>query len=237
MIGLGTILNVAGILCGGLLGLLGGRFIASSAKDMLIKACGLCTVFLGISGAMKIMLGIGGSATGGTLMIVASMALGTLVGEALRLETQLEQFGQWLKLHSGSGSDSRFVEGFVTATMTVCSGAMSVVGSIQDGISGDYSMLMLKAILDFIIIMVMTSSLGRGCLFAAVPVAVVEGGITLLASFIGPMVTQAALDNLSVIGSMLIFSIGVNLVWGKKFSVVNMLPSILVAVLWAYIGG
>lgn len=237
MIGLGTIINVAGILLGGVLGLLCGKFISPRIQDALTKACGLCVLFLGISGAMEIMLELTGTATGGTMMIIASFAIGSLAGELADLEAKLEGFGQWLKVKSGNSGDTRFVDGFVTASLTVCVGAMAIVGAIEDGIHGDYSILLLKAILDLIIIIVMTSSMGKGCIFSAIPVAILQGLVTLFARLIGPLVTQAALDNLSLVGSILIFCIGVNLIWGKKFKVVNMLPSIIVAVVWAYCGG
>ena len=110
---------------------------------------------------------------------------------------------------------------------------MAVVGSIRDGISGDYSILAAKAVLDFIIILVMTASMGKGCLFSAVPVALFQGLVTILARVIAPLMTPAALDNLSLTGSMLIFCVGVNMIWGKKIKVANMLPTLIVAVAWA----
>ena len=110
---------------------------------------------------------------------------------------------------------------------------MAVVGSIRDGISGDYSILAAKAVLDFIIILVMTASTGKGCLFSAVPVALFQGLITALSRVIAPLMTPAALDSLSLTGSMLIFCVGINLIWGKKIKVANMLPTLVVAVTWA----
>ena len=124
---------------------------------------------------------------------------------------------------------------FVTASLTVCIGAMAIVGSIQDGIEGDYTTLATKAVLDFVIIMVMTCSLGKGCIFSALPVAALQGSITLLARLIKPLMTQAALTNLSLIGSVLIFCVGVNLVWDKRIRVANLLPAILFAVAAAFL--
>ena len=113
--------------------------------------------------------------------------------------------------------------------MTVCIGAMAIVGAIQDGISGDYSTLAVKAVLDFIIIAVMTSSLGKGCVFSAIPVLLFEGVITLLARIISPVMTETAIAYLSLVGAVLIFCVGLNLVWGKKVRVANMLPAVLFA--------
>ena len=123
---------------------------------------------------------------------------------------------------------------FVTASLTVSIGAMAIVGSIQDGVTGDWSTLAVKAVLDFIIVLVMASSMGRGCAFSAIPVFVFEGGMTLLARLIAPVMTEAAIGNLSLIGSVLIFCVGVNLVWGKQLRVANMLPAVLLAVIAAY---
>ena len=123
-----------------------------------------------------------------------------------------------------------------TYSLTVSIGAMAIVGSIQDGIYGDHSTLALKAILDMVIICVMSASLGKGCLFAALPVGILQGAVTLLARAIQPVMTDAALANLSLTGSILIFCVGINLLWEKKLKVANMLPSLVIAVLCAFAG-
>lgn len=183
------------------------------------------------------MLKLSGSSlsAGRSMLIVASLALGALVGEILNIEHGFERFGEWLKVKTGNAKDKSFVEGFVTASLTVCIGAMAVVGSIKDGISGDYSILVTKAILDLIIITVMTCSLGKGCAFSAIPVAVFQGLITALARLIKPLMTDGALANLSLIGSILIFCVGVNLVWDKRIKVANLLPSLVFAVVIAFL--
>ena len=141
-----------------------------------------------------------------------------------------------MKNKTGNAKDSLFVDGFVTATLTVCIGAMAIVGALQDGISGNYSTLLTKAILDCIIICVMTASMGKGCIFSALPVGILQGSVTFLATCIEPLMTEAALSNLSLVGNMLIFCVGVNLVWDNiKIKVANMLPAILVAVIWAFL--
>ena len=140
-----------------------------------------------------------------------------------------------LKKKTKSGGDGSFVEGFVTASLTVCIGAMAIVGAIEDGLTGDYSILLTKAILDLIIIMVMTCSLGKGCIFSAIPVFVLQGSVTALAVLIKPLMTEAALGNLSLVGNVLIFCVGVNLIWGKKVRVANLLPAILFAAAAAFL--
>ena len=237
MVGLGTIINSAAIIVGGVFGHLFGKILNERIQDSLQKASGICVLFIGIAGAMEGMLKLSGSSllAGRSMLIVASLALGVLVGEILNIEHGFERFGEWLKVKTGNAKDKSFVEGFVTASLTVCIGAMAVVGSIKDGISGDYSILVTKAILDLIIITVMTCSLGKGCAFSAIPVAVFQGLITALARLIKPLMTDGALENLSLIGSILIFCVGVNLVWDKRIKVANLLPSLVFAVAIAFL--
>ena len=237
MIGLGTIINSAAIIVGGVFGLLFGKLLKERVQDTLQKANGVCVLFIGIAGAMEGMLRLSSStlSSGRSMLIVASLALGALVGELMNIEHWVERFGEWLKIKTGNAKDKDFVNGFVTASLTVCIGAMAVVGSIKDGIEGDISILTTKAILDLIIVMVMTCSLGKGCIFSAIPVAVFQGTITVLARLIKPLMTEAASANLSLIGSVLIFCVGVNLVWGKKIKVANLLPSLVFAVAISFI--
>lgn len=237
MVGLGTIINAAAIVFGGVFGHLFGKILNERIQDSLQKASGVCVLFIGIAGAMEGMLRLSGSSlsAGCSMFIVASLALGALVGEILNIEHGFERFGEWLKIKTGNAKDKSFVDGFVTASLTVCIGAMAVVGSIKDGISGDYSILVTKAILDLIIIMVMTCSLGKGCAFSAIPVAVFQGAITALAKLIKPLMTDGALANISLVGSILIFCVGVNLVWEKKIKVANLLPSLVFAVAIAFL--
>ena len=219
MIGLGTIINSAAIVAG------------------LTKACGISVLFIAIAGAMQGMLSIDGGEilSGKSMLVVLCLALGTVIGEMIGIEDGFERFGEWLKMKTGNSGDKQFVNAFVTASLTVCIGAMAIVGAIQDGISGDYSTLAVKAVLDFIIVAVMTSSLGKGSGFSAIPVLLFEGTITLLARLVAPVMTQTAVAYLSLVGSVLIFCVGVNLVWGKMIRVANMLPAVVFAVLAAYL--
>lgn len=237
MVGLGTIINTAAIIVGGGLGMAFGRFMKESMQDTLCKTCGVATMFLAIAGAMEGMLSIqeNGIVSGGSMLIIGCLAVGALIGELMDLEGAFERFGEWLKIKTGNARDRGFVDAFVTASLTVCIGAMAIVGSIQDGIRGDYSILAAKSVLDLIIVMVMTCSMGKGCIFSAIPVALFQGSITALAGLIRPLMTETALANLSLIGSILIFCVGVNLVWGKKLKVANMLPAVFLAAAAAFI--
>ena len=237
MIGFGTILNTAAILAGGALGALFGRFLSESAQDTLTKVCGVSTLFIAITGALEGMLTVenGKILSGGSMLVIGCLAIGAVIGELMKIEDAFERFGIWLKMKTGNAKDKLFVDAFVTASLTVCIGAMAIVGSIQDGIAGDYSILATKAILDLIIIMVMSSSLGKGAVFSAIPVAVFQGSITVLADLVKPLMTDAALANLSLVGNVLIFCVGINLVWGKKVKVANLLPAIVIAVIAAFL--
>ena len=238
MYGLGTIINTLAIIIGGILGLLFGKLIKERHQDSLTKACGISVLFIGASGALEGILSLGadGSLSAGrSMLIVACLTLGALIGELINIEGGFERFGEWLKKKSGSSNDNNFLDGFLNASFTVCIGAMAIVGAINDAIYGDISILVTKSILDFIIIMIMAGSLGKGCIFSAIPVAILQGGVTALAVLIIPFMTDAALANLSMVGSILIFCVGLNLVWGKKVRVANMLPAIIFAVAAAFL--
>ena len=236
MIGLGTVINSAAIVAGGMLGMFAGKLFRREMQEALNTTCGVSVMFLAIAGAMQGMLNIDGGrlVSGKSMLVVLCLAAGTVIGELLGIESGFERFGEWLKRKTGNSGDSGFVNAFVTASLTVCIGAMAIVGAIQDGISGDWSTLAVKSVLDFIIVAVLTSSLGKGCAFSAIPVFLFEGAITLLARLVAPVMTEQAVAYLSLIGSVLIFCVGLNLVWGKRVRVANMLPAVFLAVAAAY---
>ncbi|HAK69390.1 MAG TPA: DUF554 domain-containing protein [Treponema sp.] len=231
---MGTLINVALILAGGIIGLLFGKWIKSEVQDTLMTANGVAVLFLSIGGVMSRMLSANesGISQNGIMMMIVSLSAGTLIGELLHIQTGIEKLGDWLKRKTGSQKDSSFLNAFISATCTVCIGAMAVVGSIQDGVSGDFTTLLAKGILDAVIIMIMTASLGKGCIFSALPVAIFQGSITLIAHFAGSFMTENALAHLSYVGNILIFCVGINLVWKKEIRVANMLPAIVIAALW-----
>ena len=237
MYGLGTIINTGAIVAGGLAGILFGRFLKENVQDTLSKCCGVSTLMIGIAGALEKMLTVenGAISGGGSMLLVLCLTVGGVIGELLNLEGAFECFGRWLKEKTGNAKDKGFVNAFVTASLTVCIGAMAIVGSIQDGLTGDDSVLATKAVLDFIIIMVMSCSLGPGAAFSAIPVAILQGSVTALAGLVRPVMTEAALNNLSLVGSVLIFCVGINLLWGKKIRVANLLPAIVLAVAAAFL--
>ncbi|MBP5168859.1 MAG: DUF554 domain-containing protein [Oscillospiraceae bacterium] len=237
MFGLGTIINTICVIVGGLIGLFAGKLFKKEQQDAITKACGVSVLFIAIAGAMQGMLNIdaGKLVSGKSMLVVLCLALGTIIGELIGIEKGFERFGEWLKKKTGNSGDKGFVNAFVTASLTICIGAMAIVGSIQDGISSDYSTLAVKSVLDLIIIVIMTSSLGKGSIFSAIPIFLFEGSITLLAKVVSPIMTDLAIAYLSLIGSVLIFCVGLNLVWGKQIRVANMLPAVILAVIAAFL--
>ena len=237
MFGLGTIINTAAIAAAGIVGHFSGKLFREEQQDAMTKACGVSVMFISIAGAMEGMLKIEKETltSGRAMLVVLCVALGTVIGELIGIEKGFDRFAEWLKRVTGNGKDNTFVEAFVTASMTVCIGAMAIVGSIQDGIFGDYTTLAVKSVLDFIIVIVLTSSMGKGAAFSAIPIFVFQGSVTVLAKLISPVLTELALSYLSLIGSVLIFCVGINLVWGKKIRVANMLPAVFLAVGAAYL--
>ncbi|MGI6029027.1 MAG: DUF554 domain-containing protein [Candidatus Heteroscillospira sp.] len=237
MRGLGTLCNVLAVLAGGGLGLLLKSGLSERFQKILMQACALAVLFIGASGAMAGLLAVNGGSLGtqGSTLMVLSLVFGGLMGEALNIELRMEKLGSAIRARFGAGEDAGFVNGFVTASLVICVGAMAVVGSIQDGLTGDWSMLLAKSMLDFIIVMVFASTMGAGVLLSALPLGIYQGGITLLAGFIAPWLTDALISNLSFIGSVLIFAVGVNLLRPGTFRVGNLLPALLVPAAWELI--
>ena len=232
MIGIGTIVNVAAIVVGGLLGLLFRGGLKEHYQDAIIKSLGLATLFIGATGALPGLVRVeAGTITSAsiaeTLAMILALALGTLVGEWIDFDGRMERLGAWLKAKASRGEDSLFIQGFVTASLTVCIGAMAIVGSIQDGMEGNPSTLFTKSILDFLIIIIFASTYGKGAIFSALPVGVLQGSVTLCAGLLAPVFSPAVVANLSFLGSMLIFCVGINLAFGFRFRVANMLPCLI----------
>ena len=237
MIGIGTVVNVLAIVAGGLVGLLLRGGMKEHYQTAIIKAMGLATIFIGATGALPGLIRVENNAIVGvsikeTLGMILAFALGPLMGEFLDFDGKLERLGAWLKEKASRWEDSQFIQGFVTASLTVCIGAMAIVGSIQDGLAGDPSTLFTKSILDFIIVIIFASTYGKGAIFSALPVGVLQGSVTLCAGLLAPVFSPAVIANLSFLGSMLIFCVGANLAFNAKFRVANMLPVLVVGALY-----
>ena len=235
MTGLGTVINIAAVLAGGMAGIVLKRGIGERMRETMIAAIGTCVMFIGISGALKEMIVVVGDGVvmNGTMMLICCFVVGTVVGEALDIDGGIARFGEWLKRRSGNQEDDRFMNAFLTASITICVGAMAIVGSVQDALRNDYSILFAKSALDGIFIMIMTASFGKGAIYSAIPVGVFQGCVTLLAGVIEPILTESALSSISLTGSLMIFLVGVNQVFDRRIRIANMLPALVVAVVWA----
>lgn len=240
---LGDIVNAVAVVAGGLLGMAVGRGLSEGMRRTLIQAMGLCVVMLGLAASLQYMLvpvagedGALSLETGGTMLLIGSLVLGTVVGELLHIEERVERLGEALRAKvDKDGRSSRFTEGFVTSSLTIMVGAMAVVGSIADGM-GDPSTLFAKAALDFVIVLVYASTFGIGVVFSAIPLFVYQGAFVLLGMLAGNVMTEAMLAGLGMVGNVLIAAVGVNLLAGDagtwRIRVGNMLPALLVPVVW-----
>lgn len=242
MIGTGTIANVLAIVIGGCIGMLAKGGLKAHYQEGILKAVGLAVLFIGASGALVGMLIVENgtlvsAGVGDTLAMVLALALGALAGEFIDLDRRMEQLGAWLKAKADRGGDSQFIQGFVTASLTVCIGAMAIVGSIQDGLTGNAATLYTKSILDFMLVMIFASIYGKGAIFSALPVGVLQGAVTLLAGLVAPVFSGSVIDNLSFLGNMLIFCVGVNLCFGTKFKVANLLPALVLGPVFQWAAG
>lgn len=239
MRGLGVIINTIAVLAGGFIGLCLKKGLSQRFQDILTKACGIATIFIGGAGALQGMLTVsadGSIGTTGSMLLIFSLVLGGLAGEAINIEKWLDGVGEKLKARFRSGEgDGRFVEGFVNASLVICVGAMAIVGSIQDGLVGDSSMILAKSVLDFVILIVFASTCGVGALFSALAVLVYQGFWTLLGMAVGNVVSDVLVSQMSYVGSVLIFCVGLNLCFGKKVKTGNYLPALLVPVFYQLI--
>lgn len=233
MFGLGTIVNTAAVVLGGVLGMLMKNGIAKRFEKILMQGLGLSTVFIGISGVLKHMLVMDGGSPSvqGTMLLIFSLVIGCLLGEWINLEAKMEIIGEKIKNLVRIKNDNRFVDGFVTTSLIICVGAMAIVGAMEDGLTGDSSTLIAKSLLDFVLVAVMTAAYGVGSAFSAIPIFVYQGAITLIAALFGTVISDGLIAELSFVGNALIFCVGVNLVREKTFRVANMLPALLIPVI------
>lgn len=237
MTGLGTIVNCAAVIAGSVMGMIFKKALKERFCELIMQSMGLAVVFIGAAGGIGRIIELNKLDNGTTqvVLMVIAFALGSFFGELINIQHLTERFAVWLKVKTKSENDNGFVSGFVSASLTICVGAMAVIGPIQDALNHDYSTLFTKAVLDLVIVMVMASAMGKGTLFSVVPLAAVQGTVTLVAKLVEPLLTDLAITNISFIGSMLIFCVGVNLMFDKKFRVANMLPAILFAVAFSYL--
>lgn len=226
MVLLGAAVNAAAIFFGSAIGLLFKKGIPKRMQQTLTAALGLCVVFIGFKGAMD----------GGSLLIVSlSLVIGGLLGEWIDLDRRLNQFGAFLQKKISKNSESSFGEGFVSATLFVCVGAMAIVGAIDAGMKGDFGTYYTKALLDGVTVLIMTASLGFGCFFSGVVLLLYEGLLTLAAQFVAGFLTEQMITELSCVGSLLVLAIGLNLLKITKIKVANLLPAAFLPIVFCLI--
>ena len=239
MPGFGTIVNVILMVIGGLFGLLCRGGLKERFRHTLMQACGLATIFIGASGALQMIFTVAEGETklqtGYTMLIVLSLVIGGLLGEAINIEKRLDSLGEKLKGLVKANGENKFVDGFVTVSLVTCIGAMAICGPLEEGLTGNSQTLLVKSILDMVITAVFASICGVGAIFGALSVGVYQGVLTLFAVFISPFMSESLITTLSGVGSVLIFGVGLNLLTPKKCKVGNLLPALLVPVIYEFL--
>jgi len=237
MHGLGTIVNVLAIIIGVVVGIILKKGIPERFKNTIMQAIGLAVVVIGVSGALQ---GIFKVTEQGKLdrnyitEMILYLVIGSLIGEALKIEDGLDRMGMWFQ-NRFAGKESNFAKGFVTASLVYVVGAMAIVGALEDGLYGKIDILLAKAMLDGITAIVFSATLGIGVMFSGLSVLIYQGGITALAGVLKPLLSDVVVSQMSLVGSILIFAIGLNLLEIKKFKVGNMLPAIFIPLVYSLV--
>ncbi len=223
---LGTIVNTIAVVIGALLGMLLKRGLPEKMSDTLMKGLGLCTLFLGISGSLK---------GEDSMVLILSMVVGAIIGEGIDLEEKIDQLGQWIEKKlkgkkQDKGGKVSIAEGFVTASLLFCVGAMAIVGSLQSGLQGNHEMLFNKSMLDFVAAILFASSLGLGVAFSAALLFLYQGSITLLAQWIAPFLSDTVINEMTCVGSVIIIGLALNMLGITKVRVMNYVPAIFIPI-------
>lgn len=218
----GAVVNFLLVIVGAAVGMLLKKGIPDRLRDTLTKGVALCVLYIGVTGFFEDNINV--------LIVVISCALGAIIGELCDLDKLVNKLGDSIQHKFSKDKDSHIAEGFVSATLLFCVGAMTVVGSIDSGISGDNVTLYSKSLIDAVSAAVLASTLGVGVMFSAAAVLVIEGGLTLLATVVEPVLTTEIVSHMSVIGSLLIAAIALNMLGITKIKVMNLIPAIFIAI-------
>lgn len=218
----GVLVNILAVIVGSALGLLLQKGLPEKLKTVMMSGMALCVLYIGISGTLE---------SRNAIIVVISIALGALVGALIGIDSGLNRLGDWVtaKAKGMGGTLSNMGEGFVSGTLLFCVGAMTVVGSLEAGITGDNSTLFTKSLIDMVSALVLTTTLGGGVMLSAVAVGVLQGGIVLLATYIQPFLTAEAVAEMTAAGSILIMGLGINMLGISKIKVADVLPAIVIA--------
>lgn len=221
----GSFINASAIVVGGAVGLMLRGRITDRFSQSIIRVLGLCVFVIGMRSAVN----------GNSMLMIISLSLGVLTGEALRIDDALNRFGGWVQSKVTRDGSSSFAEGFITTTLLYCVGAMAIVGSIESGLTGDRGILLTKTILDGVSSVVFASSMGIGVLFSAAVVLVYQGSIEFFAGYLQNVFTQALITQISAVGGVMMLALGLNLAMSAGFKVANLLPGFVFAVMYYYI--
>ncbi len=218
----GVLVNVATVLIGSTIGLIFKKGISKRFTDAVMTGIGLCTLLIGVQGMLE---------GNNVLVTIVSMVLGAIIGTAVDIDGKLNKAGDFLskKLKKDSSDKVSIAEGFVTASLVFCVGAMTIVGSLESGLNGDHTMIYTKSLLDLVSSMMLSASLGAGVIFAAIFVFVFQGGIVLSSGLLAPVLSDAAVAEITCVGALMIFALGLNLTSIAKFKVANYLPALVFA--------
>ena len=225
---LGVLVNVATVVIGSTIGLVFKKGISEKYTDAVMKGIGLCTLMIGVQGTLK---------GENQLVAIMAMVLGAIVGTAINIDGKLNGVGDFLsrKLKKGDGDKVSIAEGFVTASLLFCVGAMTIIGSLESGLKGDHTTIFTKSILDLFSSCMLSASLGIGVIFAAIFVFIFQGGLVLMAGLLEPLLSDGAVAEITCVGSLMILALGFNLTGIAKFKVANYFPALIFAPLVSYL--
>jgi uncharacterized protein len=220
---LGTIVNTIAVIIGGAIGILLKRGLPEKISDTVMKGLALSTLYIGISGALKGQ---------NTMVLIISIVIGAIIGEAVDLDDKLNSLGNFIeRKFKSKDKNTSVAEGLVTASLLFCVGAMTVVGSLQSGLTGNNEMLFTKSILDFVAAIIFASSLGVGVIFSSIFIFMYQGTLTLLAQFISPYLGEIVIAEMTCVGSLLIIALALNMMKVSRFKVMNYVPAIFLPII------
>ncbi|MGI6664484.1 MAG: DUF554 domain-containing protein [Christensenellaceae bacterium] len=229
---MGTIVNAAAVLIGGSIGLFAKKIIKPDLEEFIRKILGFCVMLIGVFGIFTAMATVGENgklATDGMMLLIISLVLGGTAGCLLKIEAHLAGFGDFLEKKI---KVKNFSEGFIAASMLFCAGAMTILGSMQDGLAGDASLLYVKALLDGISALLLASTMGGGVLFSVITILVYQGGLTLAAGLLASVMSEILMDRLSMVGYAIVACIGMNLAEITTIKTADLLPALLIPILY-----
>ena len=219
---LGVLINAAALALGGILGLLIGKLIPERLRGIVLSGLALGVIYVAITGML---------AGQNTLVLILSVLFGALIGELLDLDGRLNKLGQRIEQRFSKKGDLPLAQGFVTGTLTLCIGAMAVVGSLQAGLTGNIDILLSKALLDFVFAIVLAANLGVGVVLAAVSLLIFQGSIVLAAQALYPLLTDFVVGEMTAVGSLLLLALGLNLLGITRLKLMNFLPAVFMPIL------